>query len=113
MASTILLFRYAIIVLSTVIRLTYFLLYRLNVTPTFTFVFIILFQNILIYTFLNNTYYIHLLYILREREKERERERERERFYTILFVSHYFAYIQLSALSGLLIWSGVNLHLFL
>ena len=29
------------------------------------------------------------------------------------FVSHYFAYIQLSALSGLLIWSGVNLHLFL
>ena len=44
---------------------------------------------------------------------ERERERERERFYTILFVSHYSAHIQLSALSGLLIWSGVNLHLFL
>ena len=32
--------------------------------------FLILFQNILIYTFLNNTYYIHLLYILRERERE-------------------------------------------
>ena len=64
--------------------------------------FIISFQNILIYTFLNNTYYIHLLYILRERE----------RFYTILFVSQYFAYIQLSALSGLIIWSCVNLHCF-
>ena len=75
--------------------------------------FIILFQISLICTFQNNTYYVHLLYILRERERERKRKRERERFYKILFVSHYFAYIQLSALSGLLIWSGVNLHLFL
>ena len=39
-----------------------------------SFFFIILFQNIPIYTILNNTYYIHLLYILRERERERERE---------------------------------------
>ena len=49
------------------------------------FFFIMLFQDILIFTFLNNTYYIHLLYILRERERERERERRGDSYNTFRF----------------------------
>ena len=50
--------------------------------------FIILFQNILIYTILNNTYYIHLLYILRERE----RERGFIQYFSFLITLHIFNY---------------------
>ena len=63
--------------------------------------------------YISKQYILHTFIIYFERERVRERGGgEREGVYTILFVSHYFSYIQLSALSRLLIWSGVNLHLF-
>ena len=61
--------------------------------------FILLFQNILVYTFLKNTYYIHLLYTLRERrEGERERGIEGEReggfiqYFSFLITLHICIY---------------------
>ena len=71
------------------------------------------FKPIFFYNFISKYphLYISKQYILHTFIIYFEREEGRERFYTILFVSHYFAYIQLSALSGILIWSGVFLHL--
>ena len=70
--------------------------------------FIILFQNILIYTFLNNTYYMHLLFILRERE--RKKERGFIQYFSFLITLRIFnCLLCLGYLFGLVL----NLHMFL